>query len=73
MSKLWLVAAFAGGAIVGGVVVKLVIQGTIKGKGDAAIDKLLPGEYGSAVKNLWSGLVDDQFSIGPQSEGKSLQ
>jgi hypothetical protein len=72
MSKLWLLAAFAGGAIVGGVAMKLIIQGTIKGKGDDAIDKLLPGEYAGPVKDLWNGLVDDEFSVGGTRE-RSIQ
>jgi len=68
MSRWWLLAAFAGGAIAGGVAMKLIIQGTIKSKGADAIDKLGIGDYGGPVKDLWNGLVDDQFSVGGNRE-----
>lgn len=68
MSRWWLLVAFAGGAIAGGLVVKLYIQGDIKGKFGKAIDELLPGEYGGPVKDAWNGLVDDKFSIGGTRE-----
>lgn len=64
MKWLFLAGGFAGGAIVA----TLYIRGTIKAKGHKAIDDLLPAEYGGPIKELWSGLTDDQFSIGGTSE-----
>ena len=69
MSRWWLVAAGAGGFVLGAVVAKLYIQGEIKGKGSKAIDDIGLGDYGGPVKDLWNGLVDDQFSVGGSRAG----
>jgi hypothetical protein len=68
MSRWWLLAAFAGGAVLGAIATKLYIQGEIKDVFGQALDKIGVGDYGGPVKDLWNGLVDDKFSVGGKRE-----